>query len=77
MSLKCAMAPVSKPIRSTVGARLRRQTRSNKVQLQPVFDVGHSRATVCFTTGNESTIGGDRAALPVAEIAKAERKLRL
>jgi hypothetical protein len=42
-------------------------------ELPPIYTAGD--ATVCFTTGNKSTIGGDCAALLVAEIARAEREL--
>jgi phospholipase D len=42
-------------------------------ELPPIYTTGD--ATVCFTTGNKSTIGGDCAAVLVAEIAKAEREL--
>jgi phosphatidylserine/phosphatidylglycerophosphate/cardiolipin synthase-like enzyme len=42
-------------------------------ELPPIYSTGD--AIVCFTTGNKSTIGGDCAAVLVAEIAKAEREL--
>jgi phosphatidylserine/phosphatidylglycerophosphate/cardiolipin synthase-like enzyme len=42
-------------------------------ELPPIYTTGD--ATVCFTTGNKSTIGGDCAAVLVAEIGKAEREL--
>jgi L-aminopeptidase/D-esterase-like protein len=42
-------------------------------ELSPIYTTGD--ATVCFTTGNKSTIGGDCAAVLVAEIEKAEREL--
>src|SRR5260221_1381066 len=42
-------------------------------ELPPIYTTGD--ATVCFTTGNKSTIGGDCGAVLVAEIAKAEREL--
>jgi phosphatidylserine/phosphatidylglycerophosphate/cardiolipin synthase-like enzyme len=41
-------------------------------ELPPIYTTGD--ATVCFTT-SKSTIGGDCAAVLVAEIAKAEREL--
>jgi hypothetical protein len=43
------------------------------VELPPIYTTGD--ATVCFTTGNKSTIGGDCGTVLVAEIAKAEREL--
>jgi phosphatidylserine/phosphatidylglycerophosphate/cardiolipin synthase-like enzyme len=42
-------------------------------ELPPIYTSGD--ATVCFTSGNHSTIGGDCAALAVAEIGKARRTL--
>src|SRR4051794_9052794 len=46
---------------------------SRASELPPIYTAGD--ATVCFTTGNKSTIGGDCAAVLVAEIEKAEREL--
>jgi phosphatidylserine/phosphatidylglycerophosphate/cardiolipin synthase-like enzyme len=61
-------------IRSTIAMLLvGAATPALAMELPPIYTTGD--ATVCFTTGNKSTVGGDCAALAVGEIEKAKSTL--